>query len=292
MVQTRNIAKRQKVEECTSYVESVLFNSDSLFKIASYLPADGFFNLALTCRRFGVAPARRDEGDSRLSLVEETARRIVHDVATEEQRNALPRYDGYNWLSKYNYLQLLQAPLQFDQLVGQQIEYVDGNKSCVQGPSDTAFSNNIMMAGKHYASFECYGDDGLFVGVMRPGEARQSASCNPLLPSFYEHFIQREGSLQYNNRVDCCVYDSSIGYCISRDWGGSARSDNWDGMEGLSPPSFTIGMLLDLDEGTLSVYKNERKLGLMKRGLTGHYCWVVALSEIQVTIKRGTVPTS
>ena len=183
-------------------------------------------------------------------------------------------------------------PLTFDQLVGLHIEYVDGNKSCVQGPSDTAFSNHIMMSGKHYVSFECHGD-GLFVGVMRPGEARQSASQNPLLPSFYEHFIQREGSLQYNNRVDCCVYDSSNGYCISRDWGGSARSDNWDGMEGLSPPSNTIGMLLDLDEGTLSVYNNGRKLGVMKRGLAGHYCWVLSLlGGSQVTIKRDTVPVS
>ena len=55
MVQTSNIATRQEVEEeCTSRAdleESVLFNSDSLFKIASYLPADGLLNLALTCRR-------------------------------------------------------------------------------------------------------------------------------------------------------------------------------------------------------------------------------------------------
>ena len=45
MVQTNNVAKRQKVEECTSCMELVLFNSDSLFKIASYLPADGLLNL-------------------------------------------------------------------------------------------------------------------------------------------------------------------------------------------------------------------------------------------------------
>ena len=74
MVQTRNIAKRQKTEECTSCMECVMFNIDSLFKIASYLPADGLLNLALTCRRFGI-------GDDSLSLVEETARRIVQDVA-------------------------------------------------------------------------------------------------------------------------------------------------------------------------------------------------------------------
>jgi len=52
-----------------------------------------------------------------------------------------------------------------------------------------------------------------------------------------------------------------------------------------------IGMLLDLDKGTLSVYKNGRKLGVMKRGLAGPYCWVVSTHEdVQVTIKRGSVP--
>ena len=55
-----------------------------------------------------------------------------------------------------------------------------------------------------------------------------------------------------------------------------------------------VDMLLDLDEGTLSVYKNGRKLGVMKRGLAGHYCWVVALvaAGSQVSIKRGPVPES
>ena len=97
MVQTRNVGKRQKTEECTSCMESVLFNSDSLFKIASYLLADDLLNLALTCRRFGIGD------DDSLSLVEETARRIVHGVATNEETAALSGYDedNFNWLYKY-----------------------------------------------------------------------------------------------------------------------------------------------------------------------------------------------
>ena len=52
-----------------------------------------------------------------------------------------------------------------------------------------------------------------------------------------------------------------------------------------------LGMLLDLDEGTLSVYINGRKLGVMKRGLAGPYCWVVSLyGGAQVTIRRGKIP--
>ena len=95
---TKNVAKRQKTEEC--YLVQILKNRcfssiDSLFKIASYLSAEGLFNLALTCRRFGIG-----DGDSSLSLVDETARRVVQDIATEEEMAALPGYDEVNWLCK------------------------------------------------------------------------------------------------------------------------------------------------------------------------------------------------
>ena len=83
------------------------------------------------------------------------------------------------------------------------------------------------------------------------------------------------------------------GCCCSSDWREGSERKAWDGMEGLSPPSYTIGMLLDLDEGTLSVYNNGRKLGVMKGGLGGHYCWAVAMAMgTQVSIKRRPVPAS
>ena len=117
------------------------------------------------------------------------------------------------------------------------------------------------------------------------------------MPEFYQHFTQRKGNEQYNNNVSCCMYSTYIGSCYSHGWGeGIADMEAWDGMErpftGVSPP-YKIGMLLDLDEGTLSVYKNGRKLGVMKRGLAGQYCWFVSmLRGAKVTIKRGTVPAS
>ena len=114
-----------------------------------------------------------------------------------------------------------------------------------------------------------------------------------MFPNFYNHFTQRSGSVQYNNSVNCCMYGEFDGSCYSHNWGeGYPDREAWDGMERFSG-SFEIGMVLDLDDGTLSVYKNGRKLGVMKRGLAGHYCWVISLSVgTQVTIKRGTVPAS
>ena len=53
-------------------------------KLHPIYPADGLLNLALTCTRFSIG------GNDSLSLVEETARRIVNDIATVEEKNALP----------------------------------------------------------------------------------------------------------------------------------------------------------------------------------------------------------
>ena len=61
------------------------------------------------------------------------------------------------------------------------------------------------------------------------------------------------------------------------------------GMEGIGPltniDTCTVGLLLDLDSGTLSVFKDGRKLGVMKEGLSGAYCWFVSSSEIKCTVK-------
>jgi hypothetical protein len=40
-----------------------------------------------------------------------------------------------------------------------------------------------------------------------------------------------------------------------------------------------IGMLLDLDQGSMTVYKNDERLGVMGTGLSGEYSWAVSLSD-------------
>jgi hypothetical protein len=38
-------------------------------------------------------------------------------------------------------------------------------------------------------------------------------------------------------------------------------------------------MLLDLDQGSMTVYKNDERLGVMATGLSGEYCWAVLLCQ-------------
>ena len=130
---------------------------------------------------------------------------------------------------------------------------------------------------------------------MRPGQANKYAHGCPLWKQFYQNFSQH-GEPNNNvdaNKVQCCMYNHH-GRCYSSYWDNDYCSSNesWEGSEPLSSGD-DIGMLLDLDEGTLSVYKNGRKLGVMKRGLAGPYCWVITLYDgEQFSIKRGTIPPS
>ena len=283
--------KRQKVNGAT-YKEEVLFNSDTLSKIISYLPSVDVLNLALTSKRFGISD------DEKQSVIKKSTHITIQDLATEEQLAALPHYDGESSLADYHYLQFLRGPLTFDQLVAS-AEYVNnGDKSSVTNNSiftwGTAFSNNILRAGKHYASFNFNSrHNNVFVGVMRPGQANENASDFPVRKEFFQHFSPSIECNNNNNSLHCGMYYAYSGKCLSSDWSSSDIPvvETWVGLEPAASGD-DVGLLLDLDEGTLAVYKDGRKLGVMKSGLAGPYCWVVSMfhKDSQITIKRGTVP--
>ena len=57
--------------------------------------------------------------------------------------------------------------------------------------------------------------------------------------------------------------------------------------------SYKIGMLLDLEAGNLTVYNNARKIGVIKDGFSGEYCWCASIWENgdSVRIENGQIPT-
>ncbi|EJK47260.1 hypothetical protein THAOC_34030 [Thalassiosira oceanica] len=82
---------------------------------------------------------------------------------------------------------------------------------------------------------------------------------------------------------------ASVDVVIGRTGSMKKGSSDWQGRESL-PGSGTIGLLLDLDKGTLFVFKNGRRLGVMKEGLGGEYCWFVTVgSPCSISI-RGRAP--
>ena len=92
--------------------------------------------------------------------------------------------------------------------------------------------------------------------------------------------------------MHACEYFCPDGTISWTDWGEADEEFgiSWEGMEA-SRSGDTVGMLLNLDEGTLAVYKNNHRLGVMKDGLSGSYCWYVGvLGGATVAIKRGEHP--
>jgi hypothetical protein len=67
-------------------------------------------------------------------------------------------------------------------------------------------------------------------------------------------------------------------YTYNGAYGVGDRS--WEGMQGAQKEGDRIDMLLDLDQGSMTVYKNDERLGVMATGLSGgEYCWGVALTD-------------
>ena len=126
----------------------------------------------------------------------------------------------------------------------------------VGGGVRAAASTVVMRLGCHYAQFtvvigarftvtQCQA----FFGVIRPGwdvEGRANA-----------HDVDGH----------CCFYFTGSG----RRWPGHRT---WEGRQGATQGDH-IGMLLDLEQGSMTVWKDDVKLGVMQsEGLSGPLCWL------------------
>ncbi|EJK68350.1 hypothetical protein THAOC_10477 [Thalassiosira oceanica] len=272
---TGGAAERQHV---ATAVESALANIDIVSLIATFLEAKDLCQVKATCKSLGSASDDSHEASlNGLSMAEEAAKRI-HEDASDEEKAMLPRYDGENWIELYHHLLMLRTRLTFDQLVGSGVEYHGGDKRAVQGrkpngpprSSQALCGNHIMRAGKHWATFTSSSsfEDFQTVGVIRPLPGWEKRGLEWFSPVYHNKFhqdLQRERT----NR-----------------WEGDYA--NWEGRDDFDRDCTTLGMLLDLGNGTLSVYQSGRRLGTLNDGLAGEYCWIAGfLGGGDFSIQRG-----
>ena len=70
------------------------------------------------------------------------------------------------------------------------------------------------------------------------------------------------------------------GHCFYGTGGGRRYPgmSDWEGMQDVRAQGDRIGMLLDLDQGSMTVWKNDVQLGLMQaEGLRGPLCWAASV---------------
>ena len=318
------------------------FTDDTVVALASFLSPNDMLSLALTSKRFGdkngmdtKRSAAREESSMRnvrqrtesVSIMEVAAHTALFALATEDERNALPRRGDESWIGLYQeFLSVFRLPLQFDKLAGEYMCYDDNNdktKAYSTGcrtPLDCgiAICNNVMRAGKHCVSFQFnlsyHLSLAISCGIMRPTtkDITTLRQCHPVCDDLSSFSLKDYESLYNDNNVDCCLMDTSMGHgSIRKRWKMWKESEllamyfeqrekaaelncfqsfDWGGIEHNNEASYKIGMVLDLDEGTLNVYKNDRRLGTMKTGLVGEYCWVVSFrslsGDVSVSIDR------
>ena len=316
---TRRTTKRLKTEESTSINPLINHGSDILVCIAPYLNAEELVNLALTSKHFGIRT-----GEDQPSLMEEVVRQVIVNEQTEYEQSALPKYENESYLELYHHLLMLRKPLKFDQLLGKNLQYVNGDKTKVfvrpaNNSTKTAVSNNVMRAGKHYVEFTAESFPRLTsVGIIRPlknwgNKLEKGKPVNHLNPTMLKKAFSKELLATRTERwgesnVHACMYHYSMGrHCtIWSDWKQMGKSEDshrfetWAAQNGGGgtfshlDQNCVLGLLLDLDEGMMTVYQNGQRMGVMKTGLSGEYVFAVSMESRDsiVGIRRASIPSN
>eukprot|EP01046_Picozoa_sp_COSAG06_P023008 COSAG06_NODE_1811_length_8317_cov_7.969944_7_plen_317_part_00 len=212
------------------------------------------------------------------SIIQEAARRCI-GTCTDQEQGWVPRRGRESWLGLMWEVESLRRSAVFGRLHSM-ITLSAGGSLATKGTSAagnpyldgtrSAASKAVMRAGRHYARFTFQGDvaqSDLFVGVIRPG------------------WDVEGGKSAYNCNCNCFYYTAN----------GHRYPDGraWEGVQ-IAMKGDRIGMLLDLDQGSMTVYKNDELLGVMATGLSGEYSWAVALygQHIGICIEAAAAPAS
>eukprot|EP01048_Picozoa_sp_COSAG05_P001722 COSAG05_NODE_59_length_23169_cov_37.393698_14_plen_1520_part_00 len=146
------------------------------------------------------------------------------------------------------------------------------------GGGTAVCGKQVMATGSHFADFYLkHGSSGISVGVARPsfdvhvdlGLASRFASASPQGWCF----CANSGIVRHNGEASL-----------------------WAGMEGAKQGDH-IGLLLNFDMGTLTVFKSEsssdhywRRLGVLESALSGELCWMVELRKTGDAVKITAAP--
>jgi hypothetical protein len=200
-----------------------------------------------------AAVATTEQQAEMWSIIEEAARHWIA-TCTDQERGWVPRRARESWLGLMWEVEVLRRGAVF----GRSHQYITlseggalATRDAPDGEFRTAANKAVMRAGRHYAQFTVVHGIVMFFGVIRPG-------------------WDVEGG-QYADTVD--------GHCFYRTISGTRYPGhhNWEGRQGAREDGDRIGMLLDLDQGSMTVYKNDERLGVMATGLSGSYSWAVSL---------------
>ena len=238
---------------------------DTLLNIVRFLPtARDLVCLQLTCPRFAAkviaaAPSVGGEDAAAAALemlcIPEEAGRLWLAECSEQERGWVPRRELESLLGLMQEVAALRVPLAFGR-AHHTIMLSEGGAVATRSVQDSTFrvaaSTAVMRSGRHYARFTVGTGSMVYFGVIRPGWDVEGGE--------FPHWVDGH-----------CFYGARTAERFP-------GTHEWEGMQPAAEQGDHIGMLLDLGQGSMTVWKNDEKLGVMQaEGLSGPFCWAVSL---------------
>ena len=247
---------------------------DTLLNIARFLPtAIDLLCLKLTNSRFAakIITASGAEGAAaapEMLCIADEAGRLWLVGCSEQERGWVPRCDLESWLCLMHEVELLRVPVAFGRAHAFLTQSEGGAvvTRTVGGATRTAASTVVMRSGSHFVQFTVV-DGFMLFGAIRPG-----------------------WDVEGGEYAVCYAED---GHCFYRTFDGRREPgwQTWEGMQPAKQQGDRIGMLLDLDQGSMTVWKNDVKLGVMvAEGLSGSFCWAVEMASFGTSARIESAP--
>ena len=187
---------------------------------------------------------------------------------SEQECGWVPRRELESWLCLMHEVAVLRVPLMFGRAHADITLSEGGAVATKSGHGHRSAAGTVVMrSGSYFAQITVL--EGLYVvfGVIRPGWDVEGGE--------YAHHV--------------------FGHCFYMYFTGNGNRHpgnlDWQGSQHATEHGDRIGMLLDLDQGSVSVWKNDEKLGVMlAEGLSGPLCWAVANRQVDASALIASAP--
>ena len=136
------------------------------------------------------------------------------------------------------------------------------------------------------------------MGLIRPIQGWDKKGLVNFKPSLDDHLdalLQERTARWGDSTIHFLIFCELGGKVWKSDFINRASMLHWEGRRNYHEHDRDVdtgtGLLLDLDNGTLTVYKGGLRIGVLTGGLSGVYSWMVWTNrQIEFSIERGPVP--
>ena len=173
----------------------------------------------------------------------------------------MPRVELESWLGLMQEVESLRVPPLFGRAHAD-VTLPEGGalatKTVVDGMNRAAASTVVVRSGRHFVRITVLAGEGMFYGVIRPGwDVEGGANAYDVDGHCFYQTCQ---GTRFPGQINWAGIRARRTYAGLRFPG----THEWQGMQPVREQGDCIGMLLDLDQGSMTVWKNDVRLRVMQ----------------------------